>query len=108
MRLQMKEQITEQLHSNIVALKFEADWCQPCKLLNKHFEKIKEEFKDVEYLSVDVDESPLLAREYEIKNVPSVILLNKGQEYKRIIGLVKISALRNTFREFLKEVNNGN
>ena len=93
-------------NSDVLAVKFEADWCQPCKVLNTHFEKMKDEFKNIEYLSVDVDENPILTKKYDIKAVPSVILFNKGQEQKRIIGLVKISALRNTFREFLDEVKN--
>jgi thioredoxin 1 len=35
---------------------------------------------------VNVDEQPDLAQQYNVRNIPTVVLLENGQEVKRIIG----------------------
>jgi len=35
---------------------------------------------------INVDEQPELAQQYNVRNVPTVVLLENGQEVKRIIG----------------------
>lgn len=82
------------------ALKFFATWCSPCKIIDPHFEKMRQEFENIEFFSINVDEEPLLTNHFKIKNVPAVLLLNEGEEFNRIIGAVKISAFRAAFRDF--------
>lgn len=36
---------------------------------------------------VNVDVQPELAQQYNVRNIPTVVLLENGQELKRIIGL---------------------
>jgi thiol-disulfide isomerase/thioredoxin len=53
----------------ITLLKFEASWCQPCKVLNVFYEEIKNEFKtNVNYFSYDQEKDAAL---FEIHSVHS-------------------------------------
>lgn len=93
----------DQLKIGKVAVKFWAKWCGPCKLVEPHIEKMKEEFPDIEYVSINTDDEPVIANSYNIKNIPAVLLLKDGTEIDRIVGAAKISAVRTAFRNFVEE-----
>jgi thioredoxin 1 len=90
------------LGNGIWAVKFGATWCGPCKVLGKTFSKMEEEFQGVNFLSVDVDDIPQLAKEYRIRSLPTVILLRDGKEQARLVGAVKAEPLRKAFRDLAK------
>ena len=63
-------------------LKFFGTWCNPCKVLLKAFEEAK-----IEHQAIDVDENEELADKYNVKSVPTVIVLNnEGEELGRFVG----------------------
>jgi thioredoxin 1 len=86
----------------IWAVKFGATWCAPCKTMGNVLAKVKEEFGEVRFLEVDVDEAPQLAKEYKIRSLPTVILIREGQEQARLVGAVKTEPLRKAFRDLVK------
>jgi thioredoxin 1 len=72
-------------------IKFSAEWCGPCKVLAPVFHNVSEleEFKDITFEEVDVDdeEKADLISEMKIRNVPTIIFLNEYNEpIKRIVG----------------------
>lgn len=78
----------EVLQSQIPVLAdFNATWCGPCKMLKPVLEELAEEREDCRIVSIDTDEAPELAMEYEIFGVPCVVLFKDGAERKRIVGL---------------------
>ena len=60
-------------------IKFEAPWCGPCKMLSKTMETIVIPF-EVEV--VNIDETPELAMKYNVRGVPTVILLDDNGDVK--------------------------
>ena len=64
-------------------LKFYADWCQPCKALSKMLEEIKTE---VSIEEIDIDDKTDIAREYGIRSVPTLVMLDGNTEIKRKTG----------------------
>ncbi len=91
------------LGNGIWAVKFGATWCPPCKAMGKTFSKMEEEFEGVKFLSVDVDDTPQLAKEYRIRSLPTVILLRDGREQARLVGAIKAEPLRKAFRDLAKD-----
>lgn len=89
--------------SGISAIKFGATWCGPCKLIEPNLKKLEEEFINIKFYSVDIDKTPQLAKEYQIRSLPTVILLKDGKEIQRINGAVKIEPLRKLFRDISKD-----
>lgn len=86
-------------NDKLVAVKFWASWCGPCKQMNPSIKKIEDEFPNVKFLSVEIEQVPEIAQRFRIKSLPSILLLKDGQEVKRINGLVLIEPLRKAFRD---------
>lgn len=79
-------------------LKFAASWCQPCKMLSRVFEDAKEQIT-VPVEEIDIDENMELAKQYGIRGVPTLVLVDdEGKEIKRQSGVMQEAQLV----EFLK------
>lgn len=75
--------------------KFGANWCGPCKVLDKTLEQVS----GVEIVKHDVDEEPELTEEKKIRNVPVLIFYNENnEEVDRIVGAVPLGTI-------LKKIN---
>jgi len=80
------------------ALKFEASWCQPCKMLTKVMEDAADKITTT-VEKVDIDENMELAKQYGIRGVPTMVLVDdEGKEIKRQSGVMMEAQLL----EFLK------
>jgi thioredoxin len=66
-------------------LKFYADWCGPCKMLSKIIETIKEEIP-FEIEEIDVDNNSIMATKYNIRALPTMVIVDGETEVKRHIG----------------------
>jgi thioredoxin 1 len=67
--------------------RFTANWCSPCRALAPIIEEIKQEYADVEFETIDIDENPELVSEYGIRGIPVVIVQNNGIETNRFVGV---------------------
>lgn len=86
------------------AIKFWASWCAPCKLVTPHFEKMKQEFPDLEYKEIDVDEGNDIVSKYKVNAVPTILLLHDDEEVERLVGAINIASVRASFRK-LRDLN---
>lgn len=74
-------------------LKFYAEWCGPCKLLTKILKE-----NNIEHTAIDIDteDGAIAADEYNIKSVPTLIMLDdESKEIKRHIGSITKNQLNN-------------
>lgn len=57
-------------------IKFYANWCGPCRIYNKAWNKVVEELKDVvEFQEVNVEEDTKgLAAKYKINGIPHTVV----------------------------------
>ena len=63
-----------------VLIDFWATWCGPCKTLGPLLEKLAAEFNGAFRLAkVDVDQEQQLAGHFQIKSVPTVMLVKGGE-----------------------------
>ena len=65
---------------------FSAGWCGPCKATKPHFNTLKESVNRMEYQVVDVDEEAHLAEQFNIRAVPTFVLLKDNTEVARMSG----------------------
>lgn len=92
------------VENGLVAVKFWATWCAPCKKLEPSVAKIEGEFGiDVKFLSIDIDQVPIIAQRYKIRTIPTILLLKNGREINRVVGLSLIEPMRKAFRDFVKK-----
>jgi thioredoxin 1 len=66
-------------------LKFYADWCGPCKMLSKTIESIKEEIP-FEVEEIDADHNAEMAKKYNIRGLPTMVIVDGEIEVKRHVG----------------------
>jgi len=72
----------------LVLVDFWAPWCAPCKIIAPAVEKLAEEMKDnLKVGKSNVDDSPDLATELSVLNIPTLILFKSGKEVSRMIGV---------------------
>lgn len=72
---------------------FTADWCNPCKKVKPIVEEMKREGSNFQMIDVDYEQE--LVKQFEIKSVPTFILLEDGKEINRIIGAKTREELEN-------------
>ena len=65
---------------------FSANWCGPCQRMKPTFSTLKEQTSNVQMELVDVDEAQKLAHEYDIRAVPTFVLLKDDREVARVSG----------------------
>ena len=65
-------------------LYFSAPWCGPCRQLGPVMEELQNEGIAVQ--KVDVDSNPELCQEFNVRNVPTVVLQSNSTEVARKIG----------------------
>lgn len=72
----------------MVVVDFHARWCGPCKWLEPTLDEVARDAAGrALVLKVDVDDAPEAARRFGVASVPTVILLEEGQETARSIGV---------------------
>lgn len=65
---------------------FTADWCGPCKKVRPIVEELNRDQSEVKFQIIDVDSEGELARTFEVKSIPTFILIEDGQEVNRFTG----------------------
>lgn len=64
-------------------LYFSAPWCGPCTMFGPVMEQIGQ---IVPVEKINVDDNPTLAATYNVRSVPTTIILRDNQEVQRFIG----------------------
>lgn len=70
---------------------FKAHWCAPCKMLGKTLADID---LGIPVETVDIDADPTATTEYDIRGVPTVLLMNDNQVMKRRSGYMNAEQLK--------------
>ena len=71
----------------LVVVKFGAPWCGPCKALAPLLDRASNQFEDVSFIEVNVEQSPTLAAGYNIRSLPTLMAWKNGVVQWTRVGL---------------------
>jgi thioredoxin 2 len=71
----------------LVLIDLWAPWCGPCRMVAPVLERLAERYAGrVKVVKVNVDEAPRAARRFEAYSIPTLVLVDAGDEVDRVIG----------------------
>lgn len=66
---------------------FTAKWCGPCKVMEPVMATLATEYAGrIKVVAIDVDDEQLLAQQFNVRSMPTFVLVRDGSEVGRVIG----------------------
>lgn len=73
--------------ARLVLLKFEAEWCMPCRMMKPIVAKVSEDFGNrIEVRTIDIDKNPEAATEYGVQALPTLVAVKNGRVVGKKVG----------------------
>jgi thioredoxin 2 len=71
-----------------VLLDLWAPWCGPCRMVAPVIEELAVEMAGrVRVAKLNVDENPATAARFQVRSIPTLLVLKAGREIERIVGV---------------------
>ncbi|ERH08916.1 MAG: thioredoxin domain-containing protein [halophilic archaeon J07HX64] len=78
---------------------FYADWCGPCKTQDPILKEVEEDWQDVEFEKIDVDEEKDIANDYSVRSLPTLVVENDEGVVERFIGVTQADKIETALEE---------
>ena len=84
-----------------IVVDFWAEWCGPCKMIAPILGEIAVEQPDLTVAKLNVDENPDIAMRFNVMSIPTLLVFDKGEVRKRLVGAKGKGQLLQELSEFL-------
>jgi thioredoxin 1 len=94
---------TEVLKSDVPTLvDFWAVWCGPCKQIAPMVDALANDYKGrLKVAKVDVDHNQIVAQQYSVKSIPTLLIFKGGKVVGQLIGAMPRSKLEAEIQKHL-------
>lgn len=79
------------------AILFTANWCSACQAMKPIIEQVTKETK-TQLAKIDTDYDVSLTQQYNIKSIPTLIILENGNEINRVVGTQSAESIKNLIK----------
>jgi len=81
-----------------------AAWCAPCRAVAPAIEELASELAGrVRVAKLNVDENPATAARFDVRSIPTMLVLRGGREIGRIVGAQPKGAIRARLENLIAE-----
>ena len=70
----------------LVVVDMYADWCGPCKMMAPVMDSLSEDYDDVKFLKINVDNNPDVAAKFGVQSIPNFVFIKDGQKVDQVVG----------------------
>ena len=103
LRVVSSKDFKELINSNeLIIVDFYADWCGPCRMLSPNIEKLSEEYKNIIFAKVNVDDCSELAQELGITSIPAVFFFKDAKVINSFVGFKPYEEIKTIINNFSK------
>ncbi len=92
------------IKTGVVLVDFWATWCGPCKMQGAILEKMElpaDLEGKVRVGKLDIDHAPMIAAQYRVQSIPTLILFKDGTPVDTTVGVQRADALIAKLQQFV-------
>ncbi|KAA3660115.1 MAG: thioredoxin [Calditrichaeota bacterium] len=86
----------------LVVVDFWAEWCGPCRIIKPYMHELAQKYGGkVKVTSLNVDHNLQIARQFQIRSIPSVFFIKEGRVLKTVIGVRPKAEFEKLFNKYM-------
>ncbi len=90
------------IKEGVTLVDFWATWCKPCLMQAPIVEQLAAEMKDQAVIAkMDVDQNPRTPQEFNIANIPTIMIFKDGKMVERFVGIQSKEKLQSAIQKHL-------
>lgn len=91
-------------NGGVAVVDFWAEWCGPCRAITPIINELSKEYDGkVTVGKVNVDENPEVSMKYNIRSIPTILILKNGEVFEKQVGVTTKKKLTDKIESALNE-----
>lgn len=88
--------------NELLVVDFWAPWCGPCRMVGPIIEQLAAEYAGkVTFGKMNVDENQMVASNFGIMSIPTIVVFNRGKAVETIVGAYPKTHMEAVFKRYL-------
>ena len=101
-RLRTNDELNAALENDLIIILSKTEGCGVCNAVKDMLFKIKDDYKNVKFYEIYIEDVPLFQGQYLVFTVPTVLIMYQGKEVLRESRFVNIRKITSTLDKILE------
>lgn len=84
----------------LIVINFKAKWCMPCKTIYPFLKYLQENYPNIDFMEIDIEDDNTITEHFTISKVPTFIYYKNGNISETVIGTNK-EKIENAINDYL-------